>query len=369
MPVNVCEINYYHKSGDGERRSLDPAQYCGLINPCDSFIVNRGSNPVGHFCPGTTKSRTITSVIIMVVDQIGKVAEGVYMLGHPAVPIFLVDGDRPALFDAGLAFLGPVYALQIRQVLKGRQPVWCFLTHSHFDHCGALGYLKDQFSQMRVVCSPKAAAVFDRPNAIARITDLNRFASGMAPDFGVDPGQTSFKPFSVDRTAGEGDRFKISSEHTVQVMETPGHTWDFLCYYIHHNQVLVASEALGTPDETGYIVTDCLVDYDVHLQSMQRLNTLDVETLCLGHICALTGSHAKRHMAESISQSHRFRRMVEQLLDREKGDIQLVMKQVKAFEWDGKTGLRQPEPAYVLNLEARINTVHRKWEKRHHDAT
>ena len=58
-----------------------------------------------------------------------------------------------------------------------------------------------------------------------------------------------------------------------------------------------------------------------------------------------------------------------QLLDREKGDIQLVMKQVKAFEWDGKIGIRQPEPAYVLNLEARINTVHRKWEKRHHDAT
>jgi glyoxylase-like metal-dependent hydrolase (beta-lactamase superfamily II) len=308
-------------------------------------------------------------VIIMVIDQIGKVAEGVYMLGHPAVPIFLVDADQPTLFDAGLAFLGPVYARQIRQVLIDRQPAWCFLTHSHFDHCGALGYLKDQFPQMKVVCSPKAAAVFDRPNAVALITDLNRFASNMASEFGVDPGQTSFTSFNVDVTAEEGDCFNISSDQTVQVMETPGHTWDFLSYYIDPNRVLVASEALGTPDETGYIVTDCLVDYDVHLQSMQRLNTLDVETLCLGHICALTGSHAARHMADSISQSRQFRHMVEQLLDQEKGDIQSVMKQIKAFEWDGKTGLRQPEPAYVLNLKARIKTVRRKWEKRPHDAT
>ena len=61
--------------------------------------------------------------------------------------------------------------------------------------------------------------------------------------------------------------------------------------------------------------------------------------------------------------------MVERLLDQEKGDTQSVMKQIKAFEWDGKTGLRQPEPAYVLNLEARIKTVRRKWEKGRHDAT
>lgn len=291
------------------------------------------------------------------------------MLGHPAMPVYLVDGDQPALFDAGVAFLGPVYARQIRQMLKGRQPSWCFLTHSHFDHCGALGYLKDQFPQMKVVCSHKAATVFDRPNAVALITDLNQFASAMAPEFGMEPGQPSFKPFSVDLTAGEGDCFRISSEHSVNVIETPGHTWDFLSYYISSNKVLVASEALGTPDETGYIVTDCLVDYDVHFQSMQRLNRLDVQTLCLGHICAFTGRHAKRHMAESISQSHRFRLMVERLLDQENGDIQSVMKQVKTFEWDGKAGLRQPEPAYVLNLEARINTVHRKWESRQHDAT
>ena len=66
----------------------------------------------------------------MVVDQIGKIAQGVYMLGHRAVPVFLVDGDQPALFDAGLAFLGPLYSRQIRQLLHDRQPAWCFLTHS-----------------------------------------------------------------------------------------------------------------------------------------------------------------------------------------------------------------------------------------------
>ena len=305
----------------------------------------------------------------MVVDQIGKIADGVHMLGHRAVPVFLVDGDRPALFDAGLAFLGPVYARQIRQVLGDRQPVWCFLTHSHFDHCGAAAYLKTQFPKMQVVCSEKAANIFDRPNAISLIFDLNQFAAQMAVDFGVDPGDTTFESFSVEATAKEGDCFEISADLTVQVMETPGHTWDFLSYTVPQLKLLVASEALGTPDETGYIVTDCLVDYDVHYQSMQRLSTLDIETLCLGHVYSCTGSDARRHVAESLAQSRRFRNMVERLLETENGHIPAVMKQVKAVEWDGKSGLRQPEPAYVLNLEARINTIVRKWHaaRKHHE--
>jgi len=298
----------------------------------------------------------------MVVDQIGELANGVHMLGHRAVPVYLVDGDRPALFDAGLSFLGPVYARQIRRVLGDRQPAWCFLTHSHFDHCGAAAYLKAQFPKMQMVCSQKAARIFDRPNAMSLIFNLNQFAAGMAVEFGVDPGDTTFESFSVDATAKEGDCFEISPDLTVQVMETPGHTWDFLSYTIPQLKLLVASEALGTPDETGYIVTDCLVDYDVHYQSMQRLSTLDIETLCLGHVYSCTGSDARRHVAESLAQSGRFRDMVERFLEAENGQIPAVMKQVKAVEWDGKSGLRQPEPAYVLNLEARINTIVRKWQ-------
>lgn len=293
----------------------------------------------------------------MIVDQIGEIADGIFMLGHRAMPVFLVDGRRPALFDAGSAFMGPLYARQIRQILADRQPAWCFLTHSHFDHCGSVAYLKSQFPRMKVVCSKKAADVFGRPNAISLISELNQFAAGMAAEFGIQSDGIRFEPFDVAMTAGEGDRFEISPDTFVQVMETPGHTWDFLSYHIANRNLLVASEAMGTPDETGYLVTDCLVDYDVHYRSMQRLSALEVETLCLGHIYSCTGVDARRHMEDSLTHSRRFRNRVERYMVAEDGDVQAVMKRVKAFEWDGKPGLKQPEPAYLLNLQARINTI------------
>ena len=300
----------------------------------------------------------------MIVEQIGEIANGIHLLGHRAVPIFLVDGDRPALFDAGMAFLGPHYGDQIRKVLGNRQPAWCFLTHSHFDHCGAVSYLKRQFPAMQVVCSRRAADVFERPSAIALIGDLNRSSAALAADLGIAGPFNAFAPFCADVVAGEGDRFDISPGLTVEILETPGHTWDFLSFYVPRHKLLIASEALGTSDETGYIINDCLVDYDAYCRSMQRFRSLDVEILLLGHICSFTGRHARQHIAASLAQIDRFKGMVERLLGEEKGDLESVKRRIKAIEWDHNPGMRQPEPAYLLNLAARLKTVMRKSHRR-----
>ena len=296
----------------------------------------------------------------MVVEQIGEIAAGVYMLGHRAVPIYLVDGERPALFDAGMTSLGPHYGEQIRQVLDGRQPAWCFLTHSHWDHCGAVAHLKSQFPAMKVVCSQKAADVFARPHAIALITDLNRSTAGMVTDWGIEAQENPFEAFSVDVIAGDGDCFDVSPDLSVHVMETPGHTWDFLSYFIPQRKLLMASEAVGTPDQTGTIINDCLADYDAYLRSMQRLDALDVEILLLGHVCALTGEDARRHTTACIGQLRRFKATVERLIMEENGNLDTLKKRIKADEWDNHPGIRQPELAYSLNLDARIKRIIQK---------
>jgi glyoxylase-like metal-dependent hydrolase (beta-lactamase superfamily II) len=78
----------------------------------------------------------------MIVRKTGKIIEGLYMVGPSAMPVYLLDGEKPAVFDAGLAFLGNIYVDEIQQIL-GRRPLhYCFLTHSHFDHCGSISVLK-----------------------------------------------------------------------------------------------------------------------------------------------------------------------------------------------------------------------------------
>ena len=95
----------------------------------------------------------------MIFKNTGKIIEGLYIVGTPAMPVYLLEGEKSAIFDAGLAFLGKIYADGIRQILGRRNLQYCFLTHSHFDHCGSVSILKKNFPGLKVVASEKAKKV------------------------------------------------------------------------------------------------------------------------------------------------------------------------------------------------------------------
>ncbi|MGD2269280.1 MAG: MBL fold metallo-hydrolase [Desulfobacterales bacterium] len=300
----------------------------------------------------------------MIITESGPIIEDLYMLGHPAIPIYLLDGDRPAIFDAGFACLGEKYAEDIKSILGRRQPVYCFLTHSHFDHCGAVSVLRKNFPALKVIASPKAREVFKRPNAIRLIRNLNHDAMRFLEAIGLafNP-SLEFRSFRVDGTLVNGDIIPLADRLTLHAYETPGHTRDCLSYYIPEKKILFTSEAAGQPDLTGYIVSDCLADYDEYFRSIQRLSLLDFDVLCLGHLFAYTDQDARNYIRASLAECERFRQLVESCLIRENWDLERVKNHVKSIEYDSNSGPKQIETAYLLNLEARIKAVCRQMDK------
>jgi len=300
----------------------------------------------------------------MIINKTGQIIEDFYSIGHPAIPVFLMDGVRPLIFDAGFAFLGEIYAGEIKKILGARQPEYLFLTHAHFDHCGSVSILKKHFPLMKVITSKKAKDILGRPNAIKLIKALNQASEEMAGDIEIDFALSGeFEPFKIDKTVKDDDILNISNGLNIRVIETPGHTSDCLSYYIQEKKILISSEAAGQPDHTGYIVSDCLLDFDQYFSSMKRLSLLDIEILCPGHLFVYTGDDAKKYLRESMLECERFRKQVERCLDEEGGDLDRVKVRIKKMEYDGNDGPKQPEPAYLLNLEARIKAVAKKMNK------
>jgi len=300
----------------------------------------------------------------MIINKTGQIIEDFYSIGHPAIPVFLMDGVRPLIFDAGFAFLGEIYAGEIKKILGARQPEYLFLTHAHFDHCGSVSILKKHFPLMKVITSKKAKDILGRPNAIKLIKALNQASEKMAGDIEIDFALSGeFEPFKIDKTVKDDDILNISNGLNIRVIETPGHTSDCLSYYIQEKKILISSEAAGQPDHTGYIVSDCLLDFDQYFSSMKRLSLLDIEILCPGHLFVYTGDDAKKYLRESMLECERFRKQVERCLDEEGGDLDRVKVRIKKMEYDGNDGPKQPEPAYLLNLEARIKAVAKKMNK------
>ena len=304
----------------------------------------------------------------MIIKNTGKIIDGLYMVGTSVMPVYLLDAEKPAIFDAGLAFFGKIYADGIRQILGRRNPQYCFLTHSHFDHCGSVSVLKNEFSNLKVAASTRAKNVLGRPNAIALIRKLTRANEKLARTVGFElTGFARFEPFDVDVILKEGDSIELSAGLTVQVFETPGHTRDCLSYFIPENKVLFCSEAAGVPDLNGYIVPEALVDFDQYYESMRRLSQLDVEVLCLGHRQALTGRDAKNYFQKSMAHCRDFFNLVASSLAEEGNDVRKVVARVKAIQYDPIKGPKQSEPAYLLNLEAKVKAIQMRIDNRSND--
>jgi 2-aminobenzoylacetyl-CoA thioesterase len=291
----------------------------------------------------------------LIFDQTGEVVPGFYVLGASEVPSYLLDADPPVLFDAGFSVFGPLYERDIKQLLGTRSPEFLFLTHVHFDHCGAAAYLKKAFPRLIIGASQRAAEIVQRPNARKLMADLNDSGAATVRRWKPELRLTEpFLPFAIDRVLEDGDRLDLGPGLSLQVIATPGHTWDFLSYYIPERKILIASEAVGCADVTGYVVTEFLVDFEVYLRSLKRLAALEVEVLCQGHRLVYTDTEVGDYFRRSIQAALDFRKGVLEKLQVKKGDIGQVVQMVKAEEYDPKPHPKQPEPAYLLNLKARV---------------
>jgi len=114
-------------------------------------------------------------------DGTGKIADDFYVLGSPHVPVYLLDGASPVLFEAGLTALSKVYEEDIRKVLNNRAPAYLFLTHSHFDHVGAASRLKALWPKMRIIGFSKVGEILARSGAVDLIRTLNQISACNLP--------------------------------------------------------------------------------------------------------------------------------------------------------------------------------------------
>ncbi len=293
-------------------------------------------------------------------SQKGQVVPGFYVLGVPEMPVYLFNGKRPVLFEAGLSSLGPMVIGEIKALLGRRTPEILFLTHVHFDHCGAAAYLKEAFPKMEIAASAKAAEILTRPNALNLIALLNQNAAEVLRRWHPGIEAAPFKPFTVDRVVSDGDRIDLGDGNSLEVIFTPGHTWDSLSYYLPEQKILISSEAGGCMDNSGEIITEFLVDFEAYVNSIQRLGRLEADIFCQGHRLVFTGAEAKDFFPRSLEATRAHKTMVDNLIEEEKGDIGRVVSRIKALEYDPKPEPKQPEAAYLINLEARVRHLARK---------
>ena len=289
----------------------------------------------------------------------GQVKDNFYILGQAIYPVHLLDGPHPVLFEGGTSCAGKLYVDAIRSILGDRQPEILFLTHVHWDHCGAVSYLKAAFPKMKIAASLQAVQILQRPRALELIAKLNKDAQGILSNLpGIDSSRLldgSFYPFEVDILIADRQIFDLGRGSSVEVLATPGHTRDHHSYYISDQKVLVAGDAAGTIDSSGNIMCEFLYDYKAYITTIAKLAALPIEVFCQGHRLVVAGrDEVKDFFNSSMREAVRFKNLVFKLLNEECGSTDRVVQRIKKEHYDNIPEPKQPEIPYLINLTAQV---------------
>lgn len=291
----------------------------------------------------------------MLIEKTGKISEHIDMLGGPEIPFYLVKGQDWALVDAGVSPAIPTVFEQIKQYPQIEDKLkYLFLTHSHFDHAGGLGFILARFPKIIVIASQTSAEVFQKPKAVDYIRGMN---SALAKFAGMDFEKLGFKEeaLRVDRVVKEGDRIGLGAGVEMEVYDAPGHSRCSLAYVLNPDRALFSGEAIGFYNREDQVLPEALSSFNEFISTLEKLGGLDLKMICLPHGGALTGEAFTTYFPLALEWAKKFQADLKGRVQSGQSDQQ-ILDQMTAEFYLGKIKL-QPEMVFRNNLQAMLAAV------------
>lgn len=273
--------------------------------------------------------------------------------GSGGESILVFGSEKTLLYDCGMAYCGKYTVENIRTKLteKGRDTLdYVILSHSHYDHMGALPYIRKAFPETLVYGGEKAARIFEKPSAKALMKELGTsardlFMPGSEEEILVDG-------IAIDVILKDGDEISLG-DITVKALETKGHTDCSMSYAFEPVKLLFASESTGLLEGKEYVHTPFLKDCNDAIASREKCMAYGAEYISLPHFGMLPKDFNDRYwelLKESTETKIAFvRGMKEKGLD----DAAMLDRYMEEY-WDPNMEEVQPKDAFIINSRAII---------------
>ena len=197
--------------------------------------------------------------------------------------MYLLDGDEPALIEAGPAADTPVLLQALDDAGVGPDDLaHIVVTHIHLDHAGGVGGLVRRFPSAKVWVHERGAPHLVDPTRLVASTARTYGEARMLELYGT----TEPVPAERIQQVTDGDSISLGNR-VLDVIGTPGHASHHLAFADDRTGVVLTGEAVGSHLPWADCYRPALpppeVEVEAALDSIERIRRLRPSALLTSH--------------------------------------------------------------------------------------
>jgi len=274
--------------------------------------------------------------------------------GQGGEAILILGSEKTALHDLGMACFNKEMIANLEEELDGRPLDYVLLSHTHYDHMGALPYVIRRWPDVQVCGGQKAAQVFARQGALDMIVSMGKTA---AEFYGKNPEEITAEGVRVDIVLESGDIIDLGDEK-IAAFETKGHTDCSMSYFLQPQGIILASESTGVLMEEEIMHTSVLKSFEDSLESAKFLSLLPYKGILIPHYGMLPDHMLDNYFDVYIDAAEKEKNLIEGWINQGL-TLEEVFEEHKKIYWTEKRAVSHPYRAYKMNTEIIINRMMR----------
>ncbi len=277
--------------------------------------------------------------------------------------ILISGNEKTALWDTGMFYCGENAAEMTRELLGGRPLDYIILSHTHYDHIGALSILRRAFPEAKVVCTEYGAYVLERPGARKVMKEMSEVAARLYME---DPSRMPAfddSGFYADISVKTGDVIDLGGG-ALHVFNTPGHTKCCVSLWEPESRTLICSESSGVYNGREYSHLPALTSIKDCLASIGLMDSLDASRLFIQHSGELTEMKPHDYFELVRRSSEYFMSVALGCLNEKHMSDKETLQYLLVNIHDRYIDDGQPAEAFFLNTGAYLNALRREFPER-----
>ena len=294
----------------------------------------------------------------MFIDQPGKICDGIYMLGWKQSLVYLLQGPKSMIIGGAMSWIVPRLEQQFKQfAIDSNSLEYLVIPHSHFDHFGAVPYLKRRFPRIKVLGTQAAARILSKEKVISYSEMVNKL---MIDTYNLQEEyermNLKIDAVTIDQVVDNSTIISLGNGLEARFIETPGHSPGDVTVYIPGLKAIFPSDAVPCPigNINNLARPSPQFDFTLYKESIDRLLPLDIEICCFDHYSAVTGADARQVLLNAVKLCREYQdRIVEQY--RLTGDLEQVAAKAakEALEFEGFEFLNEELMMPISRAEVR----------------